>query len=371
MARYDAHAFHSQFDNGKSFGSLETRASGILFRDGSGAEAVELPYQALTIRTGGAGDRLLFLTHPSFPDWSIYTTDHSILNDPDLHAHEHLLGEIAGVHRGRRSRMAVFFAFVLLMIGAVIGLVQMRGPIASAVARQVPPRVEERIGAAAMTQITAQRRLITDEAVLEPMHQIVARIETSIPEKRYTFRLYVVDDPAINAFALPGGHIALHSGLITRADSVNEIAGVLAHEMAHVTEQHSLEQILSTIGMWAILQSLLGDASALVAVVAEGGARVLTMSFSRAAEREADDVGFVYLERAGIDPRGMVNFFGKLLEQEKELAGGLPRAANFLSTHPTTLERIERLEGKLAGTRRREWQPLEIDLEQVKGRLRE
>jgi predicted Zn-dependent protease len=154
-------------------------------------------------------------------------------------------------------------------------------------------------------------------------------------------------DKSVNAFALPGGYIVLNTGLLMAAKSPEELAGVIAHEAAHIALQHGLKQMISSAGTYALFQSLFGDASGLIAVIADNSAFLLTRKYSRDYEREADDRAWDYLLAANIDPRGMTDFFHTLLAaQEKNNLNPLENALNFLSTHPTSRERIEHLQEK-------------------------
>jgi predicted Zn-dependent protease len=155
--------------------------------------------------------------------------------------------------------------------------------------------------------------------------------------------------------------------LILAADHPEEIAGVLGHEIAHITEQHSVEQIISSLGVFAIVQAFFGDISGLAAVIIDGGARLLTMSFSREAESEADDIGLRYLQAAGIDPSGLLSFFEKLRKTEG-ISGG--PALALLSTHPATEERIRDLHRKIKSLERRPYRRLDVDLAAVQQAIR-
>ncbi len=123
---------------------------------------------------------------------------------------------------------------------------------------------------------------------------------------------------------------------------------MLAHEVAHVTLQHGMRQILGTAGIYTLIQAIFGDAGGLIAVIAENSAFLLTQKYSRDYEREADERGMAYLADAGINPKGMADFFNRLLKaQEKNAVTRAGDALNFLSTHPTTQERIEHLRQKM------------------------
>jgi beta-barrel assembly-enhancing protease len=171
-----------------------------------------------------------------------------------------------------------------------------------------------------------------------------------------------VEDATLNAFAMPGGNVVLHSGLLMAAGSPEEIAGVLAHEIAHVTQRHSIRGILSSAGMFLLVQTLLGDVTGVVAVLADNSAFLMNRSFSRDFEREADAHGWDYLLAANIRPAGMIELFERLEREEERQrekmrdvipvdAGG--GALQAMSTHPSTQERMDTL--------RKKWEKLPSD----------
>lgn len=338
---FAAAAFHPRFEGGKSTGTIRIRQGAVRFDGGS--QTVSLPFDGLDIRAGGASDRLIFFAHPRHPEWSIYTADHSVLDDRSFRDHQHTAGMVRRIRFGKRKRIVAGFAIVGLVIALLSGLVLLKEPLVRMVVRRIPPQLEQKLGDLALRQVLLTSGTISDRGVTAPLDAILERLaaESGMTQK---FTLHVVDDESINAFALPGGHLLFNTGLLLAADSGEEIAGVMAHEIAHVTEQHSLQQIVSTIGVFALVQALFGDVSGIIAIAADGGARLLTMSFSRDAEREADDVGLALLQSAEIDPRGMLSFFETMkAEQEKSVVGKVAETLAILGTHPATSERIDRL----------------------------
>jgi predicted Zn-dependent protease len=146
-----------------------------------------------------------------------------------------------------------------------------------------------------------------------------------------------------------------------------EVAGVLAHELAHVTQKHGFRKIIESAGLMATIQFLFGDASGMLGVITESSRYLLNQKFSRDFEREADDVGWDCLVVARIDPRGMIDFF-KTLKLEQEKSNVPVDAVSFLSTHPPTKERIGRLEKKWAEMKEKEQFPrleMRLKLESV------
>ena len=156
---------------------------------------------------------------------------------------------------------------------------------------------------------------------------------SSRPNIPYTFQ--VVDDKNINAFATMGGYVYVNTGLILKADNEAELASVIGHEIGHIVGRHAIEQMRET----AIAQGMLSTAGLETSKAVQIGVELaLTRRHSRQDELEADHFGLENLKKAGYAPSGMLGFMKKLLE-----AGGRS-TPTFLSTHPATSERIERLE---------------------------
>jgi predicted Zn-dependent protease len=197
-----------------------------------------------------------------------------------------------------------------------------------------------------MREIRAQVKLVDDPEVVQYVNslgdQLAAHAEGAPPH----FTFFVVQDPTINAFAGPAGHIGIDTGLIVATDSQDELASVIAHEMGHVTQHHlarDIEQqqkmsLPALAGLAAAI--LLGTQSpaagqAAVAAVA-GGQAQLMLNFSRTQEQEADRVGMQILAASGFDPRAMPAFFEKLQRETRYYR----EPPEFLSTHPVTASRI-------------------------------
>jgi predicted Zn-dependent protease len=154
------------------------------------------------------------------------------------------------------------------------------------------------------------------------------------------WHFYVVDSPEINAFALPGGFVFVNRGLIERVDSLDELAGVIGHEIGHVTQRHGvkLQQKGEIAQIGTGLACVLTHACTQAAGVGiNAGEGAMFAKFSRDAEHEADSVGMIYVVRAGIDPRGMTSMFEKLLEERQRSPEKLE--AWFIN-HPIEEDRI-------------------------------
>jgi predicted Zn-dependent protease len=209
---------------------------------------------------------------------------------------------------------------------------------------------ENRLGRAIMREIRASGELIEDPLVTEYINEIGHRIAAQAnADGNHEFSFFVVDNDVINAFALPGGFIGVHTGLLEATRNEDELAGVLAHEIAHVTQRHiarsihasSRQSILSTaIMLGAILVGAAGGSSDAIQgaiAVAQGSAVQQQINFTRSNEYEADRVGISALAAAGFDPQGMGSFFEVISRGTSPSQAQVPE---FLRTHPVTSARI-------------------------------
>ena len=205
------------------------------------------------------------------------------------------------------------------------------------------------MGQEADQQVTQQIGLYPDERLQAYVSRLGRRLaaDSERPDLPWTFK--VVDDPVVNAFALPGGHIFVTRGLLSHLTSEAELVSVLGHEIGHVTARHSVEQMskaqLAQIGLLAGM--LYKPELANYGGVAQQGMQLLFLKYSRDDERQADDLGLRYLAREKYDPREMSRVFDTLRRvSAKEQPGG--RVPNWLSTHPAPEDRIQRIDAQVA-----------------------
>lgn len=203
-------------------------------------------------------------------------------------------------------------------------------------------REEAELGDAYAAEVLRQVPLVRDPAAVAALNrlgrQLAARADST--GREYTF--YLVDSPEVNAFAIPGGHIFVNRGLVETADQASEFAGVLGHEIAHVTERHGIEQMKKRRGAGAlvtIVYVLLGREPGLAEQIAiEAGGAAVFAKYGREAEREADQRAIRTLPAAGYDPEGVATFFEDLLRQQQRQPTLLDA---WFSTHPTSQERVQ------------------------------
>jgi predicted Zn-dependent protease len=199
---------------------------------------------------------------------------------------------------------------------------------------------EWQLGAQLSQDVAKQVRFNNDPAVNAYVNNMGQRIvaQAAPPFNQLPWQFHVVQDDAINAFAIPGGHVYVNTGLIKNADNAAELAGVMAHEISHILARHSTEQISRQYGLSVIAGAVLGQnpgqLAQIAAQIVAGGALA---RFSREAEEEADNIGIQAMAAAGYNPNGMASMFEELLEHRQ---GQPSRVEQFFSTHPLTEDRI-------------------------------
>ncbi len=209
------------------------------------------------------------------------------------------------------------------------------------------PQQDQALGAAFMRQLRQHDVILDDPEATAYLRAVGHRLTLHSESPGFSFKFFLVKDGSINAFAGPAGHIGANTGLITAAESESELAGVLAHEIAHVTQRHLARAFESDSRMSlpttaAILAAILigtqdSTAGAAALTAASAASMQHQINFTRANEQEADRVGIQTLADAGFDPLGMPRFFERL-QKNSRLYGTRP--PEFLSTHPVTTNRI-------------------------------
>src|SRR5215467_9275540 len=229
------------------------------------------------------------------------------------------------------------------------------------------------LGKSLAQEVEKSSKLIDDPIVTEYVNRVGQNLVRN-SDAKVPFTIKVVDSDVINAFALPGGFFYVNSGLILRAQEESELAGVMAHEISHVTARHGtcqaskaeITQLAAIAGSFFIPYSWTGYA------IYEGmnvAIPLTFLKFSRNSEREADFLGLQYMYKAGYDPNSYVTFFERLQADEKRRPGTIGKA---FSTHPPTPERIENTQKEIARIlpARQEYVVTSSEFDSVKGRLR-
>jgi predicted Zn-dependent protease len=206
---------------------------------------------------------------------------------------------------------------------------------------------EIRMGKQYAQEVEATSKLIRDPTITEYVNRIGQNLVRN-SDAQVPFTIKVIDSDEVNAFALPGGFFYVNSGLILAADEESELAGVMAHEIAHVAARHATRQM--TRAQWANIGTIPlifvgGGIGYAVRSAAGLGLPLTFLSFSRGFETEADYLGLQYMYKAGYDPNSFVQFFEKLQAREKKKPGTLAKA---FSTHPQTPDRITKSQDEIS-----------------------
>ncbi|MBT8081694.1 MAG: M48 family metalloprotease [Gammaproteobacteria bacterium] len=253
--------------------------------------------------------------------------------------------------KGLAKRISLVTTLGVLTFAAGAGADDVRLPDMGSPADAILSNTDEaRLGRMIMRDIRNSGQVVEDPLITEYLNDIGSRIAAQTNDGAHNFSFFAIDDERINAFALPGGYIGVHTGLLEAARSEDELAGVMAHEVAHVTQRHiaraihanSRQSILTTAMMLgAIIVAAAGGSSDAVQgamAVAQGTAAQQQINFTRNNEYEADRVGIAALADAGFDPYGMASFFEVISRQQT--TSPEMRAPEFLRTHPVTTARI-------------------------------
>jgi len=219
------------------------------------------------------------------------------------------------------------------------------------------PVTERKLGEEIMREIRRDRDYLDDDQILDYLNHFGGALVDVTPgargETNSDFGFFAVRDPVLNAFALPGGFIGIHSGLLIAAQTESELASVMSHEIGHVSQRHIARMIgqqkqdallpIAAMILAALAARASPDAAMGVLMGGQGLAIDRQLSFSRDAEREADRVGFQIMAAGGYDTTGMVAFF-KRLQSANKVYGEMPP---FLSSHPLTGERIADIQSRI------------------------
>ena len=231
---------------------------------------------------------------------------------------------------------------------------------------------EMAIGKQYATEIDRTAKLIKDPVVTEYVNRVAQNVARN-SDLQVPLTVKVIDDPEINAFALPGGFLYVNSGLVLAADEEDQVAGVMAHEIAHVAARHWASQMTKqTILSYAMLPLMLTPMSYPVymglSAAMDYGVPIAFLKFSRADEAEADYLGIQYMYKAGYDPNSYVAFFGKIIQDERRQPGSVP---SIFMDHPPTPDRIVKSveEIKEILPKRNEYLVTTSEFNDVKGRL--
>ena len=341
---YEAKLFHLDFGNEVVNGRIFLDRWKLRFQSDSVSE--EIPMEAIEVHFEEGTDRICF-NDPSRPDLKIFTSDERVLKHPSLRQAEQARTEITSVlgkrELSRALRLIAYFVvgcIVLTWVASISVSFMVR-----AIAARVPMEWEKKFGEEQIAELREEGRLIDDTNLIAQLTEVAQPLIKVLPANRRDLKFYILNDDDPNAFALPGEHVVVHSGLLRMVDTQEELLGVLAHELAHETQRHIIRKRIAAEGSLAVFGVFVRGRQATGGLLGMGSGFLVNQGFSQRYEAEADAVGWSYLVAANIDPRGMISMFKKL-EGDEDGTGLSHFIPQSLSDHPAMSKRIATLEKK-------------------------
>lgn len=308
---------------------------------------LEIPLVKMRIEKDESAAGAHTFCDPDRPEWVIHTLEAEILEHSPLWQQPHTRNQIRALHSGEelKRRLKIIglfmagFALVALVVSLLMGMM-----VRSLVAR-IPLEWEQELGDKVMAELKETETFVEDATLQTNLMWAVAPLMLAVPTNALGYKFYLMKFPLPNAFALPGGHVVVTTSLLGLADRPEEVAGVVAHELAHVTQKHVFRKIISSSGPYILCRLFMRDNSGLLGVLAGSSQLLVSQSFSQEYETEADDVGWQYLVAARIDPRGLPDMLQRLQAEYESMKLGhlVPQA---FSSHPATDKRVRRLAAK-------------------------
>jgi beta-barrel assembly-enhancing protease len=354
---YQCHAFHEALPDGKASGQLNISAQGISFSVNNINGL--LPLENLNISLGGASNRIVFIAHPNTPEITLYTSDLSILENSVLRAHPECIPQLHLARKKRQSSWAIFSAIVLFLISLPFIFFFQMDRLSGNIANQIPTQWETKLGQSVAAQFRMTHQLMPIELSESLIKPLATPLLTALSNSPFTYQFTIVNDGDLNAFALPGGFLTINSGLILKAESAEELLGVMAHEIGHVEARHGVRSIIGKAGIYLVASTLLGDIQGLLATISSAAPMLLSQQYSRQFETDADENAVILLQQAKINPEGLPIFFEKMILEEQKILANIEnenartaykKAMTLLSTHPTSEARITHLKKLIAST---------------------
>ena len=325
-------------------GRTGTRRRVRLARAGGQLRLTELEFEAEAARLGLADLHLteevyrgqpIRLAHPDWPDATLTVEDHWLIDWLQADAPRLRRRYLARHDTARR-----FAVWGGALLGVIVVLTLAVPRVMGLLAPAVPVTWAERLGWATVADLAGTRRSCRDRRAEAALDDLVARLAAGA-ESPYRFTVRVLKSPIANAVATAGGHIVIFSGILKPMQTPQELAAVLAHEIAHGVERHPLKVLLRHMGYRLTFGHLTGNAGIGADLVSEAAQLTLERRHSRADEAAADQGAMALLHRANIDSRGAAPFLRRLAKRTDRTA-----VAGLLSTHPAWAERIAAAEAR-------------------------
>jgi len=349
---------------------------------------VELTPQAIILKA--PGDKPIRWAYPQLrwaADTSPFHIEHCaegdegletlVVDDPDFYRS---VLEIAPKSFSSRENESKFnwklysVGILVLIFSAYVFIKTVPSFLADQMVEKIPIEWEVTVGQSILKMLPVAQK--PDPEVLKVLQDTVDFLKQSLPGNPYDLKVYILPVEQVNALALPGGPIVIFEGLIDKAESPEELASVLAHEIQHILLRHSTRGILRNLAKSMLVTLFLGDVNSVMEGIVQLAGQLETLGLSREMEAEADQKGMELILAANIDPHGMIRIFKKLMQEDfsqKKLPKGKPVSeendiSSYFSTHPSSQNRLARLEKQMRSQENRIWTPLfpNLDWNEIK-----
>ena len=375
--KFQGGVFSEQTALGRVGVEINVHFNGIDAKPNEG-DTFKLAAAQLVMEVGGASGKMIFCRNPE-KTLTIFSEAPGFLQalatHPNPHVQEQALAISQSLKNTRIKRgLGWALSFVAIIAIGLWGFNALQN-VAKRAVHQVPWEVDETIGQTLITQMDLGGPMLENLVVQDAANKILQRLVPYSSRPDAQFDIHVVQSDQVNAFALPGGQMVVFTGLLKRAQKAEEVAGVLAHEIAHVTQRHGIDRIVQSIGIMTLVQLAVGDSSVLLGLGSELITLAAINSYSRDQETEADVVGVEILHGAGISHTHLAQFFKDLKEQgpihgkkdtsNSQLPDQVEEILSWVSTHPAIESRIEVIEATHQSLGPLESKPFDIDWKAV------
>jgi len=341
---FEACLFNSEAGNEVVAGRLFVDRWAVHFQSEAAAE--EIPADRIKMEWSEADERI-YLNDIARPEMKIYTQDHSILDHPLLPQFAELKNEIRAIE-GKRElsrRVRIIGYFLAACICITWFFSWMTGAMVRSLATKVPRDWEQKFGEASLAAFEGDLSLPQYSNQVNQLAAMAEPLLKVVPLEGQKVKFYIVEDSKPNACALPGGYVVVNTGLLELTERPEELLGVLAHELAHVTQRHYAQNMISAAGPLVMFGVFFSSKNGVVNLLGQGSGLMIAQGFSQQYETEADEIGWNYLVAAKLNPRGMISMFQKFKAHD----GARPKEIELthaFDSHPELDKRIARLERK-------------------------
>ena len=308
--------FDDALESGRMGGTVSFDSQGVSLTQHDGSRAWSIGWHEVTVTEGGASGKMLFFRHRE-TGVMIFTEAKGALEAAEQAAgagYEAIWVEVrAHASKRRFSEGGLWGLLLASVVLGIWGLFWLASDGVDYAVQQMPTSVDRTLGDSAKDSMSDFGEPVKDEEVRALCMAIFDALKVHAPQDQgFEYRLEVLQNEMPNAFAMPGGQMVILTGLLEILDTPEEVAGVLAHELAHVYRRHSLKRLLQATGLITLGQIAMGDVAGAAGMLAGAAGMAALQHYSREAEEDADRQGTELMHRAGIDPENLAEAFRKL-----------------------------------------------------------